>query len=94
MKVVAGKRTGLPGRGEFRPVVDDPALPVGHDPAEDRPYLHADPHLVRVADDLAGEPGSFVQLDNGECIRSCLFELSLAVRMIVNVITVPFPANL
>jgi len=60
---------------KLRPVVDDPGLPVGRDPAKDRADTHPDTHLVRPADELRRQARPLVELDDRKHVRGHLLEL-------------------
>ncbi len=55
--------------------MDDAALAIGGDPAEDALDPHPDLCFAGVADDLGGHLGAFIELDDGEHIRPVGSEL-------------------
>ena len=81
-------------RHKLRAVVNDTALAIGGDPAEYAPDPHANLCFAGVADNLGGHLGAFIELDDSKYVWSWEANWSGAVWIIVNVTTVPFPANL
>jgi len=64
------KKKKLLHRYKLRAVVDDAALAIGGDPAEDTLDLHADLRLCRVHHDLGRDLRAFFELDNRKHVGS------------------------
>jgi len=72
---VSAKKENRSLRHKLRAVVNDTALAIGGDPAEDAFDPHADLCFARVADNLRCHLGAFIKLDDSEYIRSAGGEL-------------------